>query len=69
MARGVKRSADEIIAGLDAKISNYQNKINDLKAQKKEALESDRTVKLQRVMEIADQRGLSVDEIIAKISQ
>lgn len=69
MARGVARPIEEKTREIDAKIEGLQAKINDLKAQKKELLDADRAAKLQKVLEVAEEKGLSVDDIIEKISK
>jgi|GEM_PF-1388145 len=69
MARGVQKPVSEKIAEIDGKIEGFQVKINDLKAQKKDLLEADRAAKLSKVLEVAEEKGLSIDEIIEKISR
>ena len=68
MARGVQKPISEKIAEIDGKIEGFQAKINDLKAQKKDLLDADRQAKLQTILEVAEEKGMSVDDILAKIS-
>ena len=68
MARGMVRSLDERIAVINAKIGNFQTKINELKEQRKELLDADRAAKLGKVLKVAEEKGMSVEDIIAKIS-
>jgi len=68
MAKGKARSVEERLAEIDSKIEGFQAKINDLKAQRKELLDADRQIKLQKVLEVAEEKGLSIDEILEKIS-
>lgn len=69
MARGVARSVEERIQEIDYKINGFQSKINDLKTLKKELLDAERNAKLQKVIEVAEEKGLSVDDIIDRISK
>lgn len=79
MARGAARSVQDRIMELESKITDlkvkqadsnakFKSKIDNLEAQKKELMDVDRAAKLQKVLDVADQKGLSVDDIIAKIS-
>ena len=69
MARGVRRPIEDIISGIDEKINSYKAKIKDLESQKKDMLDADRQTKLMKVLEIADEKGMSVEDIISKISE
>jgi len=80
MPRGVSKSIEERITEIDSKIADikvkqadsnakFKSKIDVLEAQKKELLDADRSAKLQKVLEVADEKGMSVDDILAKISQ
>ncbi len=69
MARGAIKPVSEKIAEIDKKIEAAQAKLGDLKAQRKELLEAGQQEKLKRILEIADERGLSVDDVLAKLSQ
>ncbi|MDR2909342.1 MAG: hypothetical protein LBU86_05630 [Oscillospiraceae bacterium] len=68
MARGVARPVEQKIRDLDSKIEVYQAKIADLKLQKRDLMDADRAVKIQKVIDIADEKGLSVDDLLARIS-
>ena len=68
MARGVAKTIEEKLQPIDKKIGDLQQKISDLQAERKKIIEADRVAKLQKIMDIADEKGLSVDEVIAKIS-
>jgi len=80
MPRGVSKSIEERITEIDSKIADikvkqadsnakFKSKIDVLESQKKELLDADRSAKLQKVLEVADEKGMSVDDILAKISQ
>jgi len=80
MPRGVSKSIEERITEIDSKIADikvkqadsnakFKSKMDVLESQKKELLDADRSAKLQKVLEVADEKGMSVDDILAKISQ
>ena len=68
MARGVTRTLEEKLQPIDAKIADYQAKIISLQADRKKMIADDRATKIEKVLEVADEKGLSIDELIKKIS-
>ena len=69
MPRGKKRSVQDQVAEIDSKIQTHKAAIKELEAQKKSLLDADRNKKLQVLLDLAEQKGLSVDQMIDKLSQ
>ena len=69
MPRGVAKTLEEKLQPIETKIADYKSKISDLQDERKKIIEADRVAKLQKILDIADEKGLSVDDVIAKISE
>lgn len=67
MARGVKRSIDDLIGEVDAKIKKKQDEISALKDRRKTLEDSRVSALAARVVKTAEEKGITVDELLASI--
>jgi cell division protein FtsL len=67
MARGVTRSVETRIADLNKKIQKKQGELKNLQSQRKELLEIKKNETALKIAELAMDKGVSLDEIVAWI--
>jgi ribosome maturation protein Sdo1 len=67
MARGVTRSIETRIADLDKKIQKKQGELKALQSQRKELLEVKKNEVAFQIAQLAIDKGVSLDEIVAWI--
>ncbi|MDR2932788.1 MAG: hypothetical protein LBV27_06730 [Oscillospiraceae bacterium] len=63
MAKGVRRSIDDRIAEIDAKIFKKQEEISALKERRKELEMSRKTELAEKVVQLAEEKGISIDAL------
>ena len=68
MARGAAKTLEQKLQPIDTKIADLRAKIAGFENERKKLIEADRAAKLQKIIDIADEKGLSVEEVIEKIS-
>ncbi|MVB11771.1 hypothetical protein CAFE_24960 [Caprobacter fermentans] len=73
MPRGKKKTAvesfNEQIEKIDAQILTHQDKLNELKAQKKDLLEQKKKSEVEMLYQKIQESGKSVDEVFAMFEQ
>ena len=67
MARGKKRSTESLIAEIDARIEKKQGEITALKERRKMLEESRSTEIAMQVAKVAEQRGLTLEELLQTV--
>jgi len=68
MPRGVKRTVAFQIAEIDAKTQKKQEEIRTLQARRKELENTHQAEIAAQIIQAANQKGISVDDILASIS-
>lgn len=68
MARGVRKTASFQIAEIDAKIQKKQDEIKALQSQRKELESTHQAEVAAQIIQAANQKGISVDEVLALIN-
>ncbi|MVB10238.1 hypothetical protein CAFE_09160 [Caprobacter fermentans] len=73
MPRGKKKTAletfNEQIEKIDAQISTHQDKLNELKAQKKDLLEQRKKSEVEMLYQKIQESGKSIDEVFEMFKQ
>ncbi|WP_411678559.1 hypothetical protein [Caproicibacter sp.] len=73
MPRGKKKTAvesfNEQIEKIDAMILTHQDKLNELKAQKKDLLEQKKKSEVEMLYQKIQESGKSIDEVISMFEQ
>ena len=70
MARGVKKlSLEEQLAKVEADIAATEEQLKDFKSQKKEIEAAIKEEKLRKLLAIVEEKGLTIDQAIEKISE
>ena len=64
MARGVKKTAAYQIAEIDAKIQKKQGEIKTLQSQRKELESTHQAEIAAQIIQTANQKGISIDEVL-----
>lgn len=67
MARGVKKTAAYQIAEIDAKIQKKQAEIKELQSRRKELESTHQAEVAAQIIEAANQKGISIDEVLGLI--
>jgi len=69
MARGVKKTASYQIAEIDAKIQKKQDEIKALQSQRKELESTHQAEVAAQIIQAANQKGISIEEVLDLIKE
>jgi len=69
MARGKKRGVDDLIHAMDQKISKAEENLSDMKAERARLQEQKNNELALVLVKAAAEKGLSLEEAIAKIKE
>jgi len=69
MARGKKRGVDDLIHAIDQKISKAEETLSDMKAERARLQEQKNNELALVLVKAAAEKGLSLEEAIAKIKE
>lgn len=69
MARGVRRSTEERISEIDAKILRKQKEITKLKEQRKELEDSRKTEIAGKLVQLAEDKGISLEDLLHSVQE
>lgn len=69
MARGVKKTASFQIAQIDAKIQKKQEEIKTLQSQRKELESTHQAEVAAQIIQAANQKGISIEEVLDLIKE
>ena len=69
MARGKKRGVDDLIHAIDQKISKAEETLSDMKAERARLQEQKNNELALVLVKAAVEKGLSLEEAIAKIKE
>ena len=69
MPRGVARSLEQKLAPIEEKIAELKSKIKALEDDKRRIVDEDKTHKLQKLLTVVDEFGMSIEEAIEKLAQ
>lgn len=70
MARGKKNlTLEEQLAKVEADIAATESQLKDFKSHKKEIEAAIKEEKLKRLLEIVEEKGMTVDQAIEKLSE
>lgn len=67
MARGKRRSIDDLIAELDAKIEKKQRELSTLKDRRKELEASNQVEMAAKVVQLAAEKGVSIERLLESL--
>jgi len=67
--RGPKKTFDQQIEELDAKIASYQQQIADVKDAKKKLLQEKEEAQIVEIKNILNESGMTTDELAALIAK
>ena len=67
--RGPRKTIDQQIEELDAKIASYQQQISDLKDSKKQLLKEKEETQLVEIRNILNESGMTTDELAALVAK
>jgi|GEM_PF-1729400 len=69
MARGVKKTASYQIAEIDTKIQKKQDEIKALQSQRKELESTHQAEVAAQIIQAANQKGISIEEVLDLIKE
>jgi cell division protein FtsL len=67
MPRGIKGNIDERIADLKVKLEKKQSEFNEIKSQIKTLEDQKRNEQIEKVIQMAEKQGLSIDEFLETV--
>ena len=68
MAKGQRKTLDQKLEAIDIKISDLKSKVKTMEEEKHKLIKADKAEKIEKIIQYAEQKSISIDEILKKIS-